>query len=73
MCERHRERGKKGRAREEVLIVSLTFYLFYLFLERGERREKERERNIGVGKKHQEVASCKHPNLGPGVQPRHVP
>ena len=48
MCERHRERGKKGRAREEVLIVSLTFYLFYLFLERGERREKERERETSI-------------------------
>ena len=34
----------------------------YLFLERGERREKEREKNINM---------C--PSWGPGWQPRHVP
>ena len=39
------------------LIVSLRFYLFFnLFLERGEGREKERERNIRGLVKHQTVA-----------------
>ena len=32
----------------------------HLFLERGEGREKERERNINVREKHQLVASCIH-------------
>ena len=45
----------------------------YLFLERGEGREKERETNINVWEKHQLVASCTHPDWGPGPQPRHVP
>ena len=39
----------------------------YLFLERGEGREKERERNIMRGR-----LSC-GPHWGPGLQPRHVP
>ena len=44
-----------------------------MFLERGEGREKGRERNINVEEKHQSVASCNTPNRGPGPQPRHVP
>ena len=35
--------------------------MIYLFLERGERREKERERNINVQEKYQSVASCTPP------------
>ena len=39
------------------------FKLFiHLFLDRGERREKERERNISVREKHQPVASCMRPD-----------
>ena len=34
------------------------FFKIFLFLERGEGREKERERNISVWEKHQLVASC---------------
>ena len=40
----------------------------YLFLERGEGREKERERNINVWL----PLTCPH-NWGPCPQPRHVP
>ena len=35
----------------------------YLFLERGEGREKERERNSDVREKHRLVASGTHPDL----------
>ena len=49
-----------------IIIIFLTTYLFkifiYLFLDRGEGWEKERERNISCG-----------PHWGPGPQPRHVP
>ena len=41
----------------------------YLFLERGERREKERERNTDVREKHQSVASCTcHDQIKPPAQ-----
>ena len=46
----------------------LQIYLIYLFLERGERREKERERNINVWF----PLSCAA-YWGPGPLPRHVP
>ena len=39
----------------------------YLFVERGERREKERERNITVW------LPLVRPLWGPGLKPRHVP
>ena len=43
----------------------------YLFLESGEGREKERERNIGAREKHRSVASytppTRHPAHNPGV------
>ena len=42
----------------------------YLLVERGERSEKERERNML--EIHRSVASHA-PNWGPGWQPRHVP
>ena len=45
----------------------------YLFFERGEGRERKREGNISVREKHQSVASCTRPNLGPNLQPRLVP
>ena len=45
----------------------------YLFLERGEGREKEMKRNISVREKHWSVASGACPNQGPNLQPRHVP
>ena len=40
----------------------------YLFLDRGEGREKERERNINVW-----LPLMHTPYWGPGLQPRHVP
>ena len=44
----------------------------YLFLERGERRDKEREINIDVWDT--SISYLMHtPNRGPGPQPRHVP
>ena len=52
-------------------IDYLDYFLrFYLFLERGEGREKERERNINVREIHPLVASLMHPNQGPNLQPR---
>ena len=45
----------------------------YLFLERGEGKEKERERNIDVKEKHQLVSSHTGPYWGLNPQPRHEP
>ena len=43
----------------------LRFYLFtYLLLDKGKRREKERERNIDVREEHQLVASYSCPQVG---------
>ena len=42
-----------------------------IFIERGERRE--RERSINVKEKHQSVASCMCRDQGPNPQLRHVP
>ncbi|KAF6114729.1 hypothetical protein HJG60_010663 [Phyllostomus discolor] len=44
-------------------IFLLLFFkiLFIYFLERGEGREKKKERNINVQEKHQLVASCTPP------------
>ena len=44
-----------------------------LILERGERWERERERNIDVREEHWLLASCMCPNWGINPQPRHVP
>ena len=44
------------------------FLRFYLFLDRGEGREKERERNINVW-----YCLSHTPHWGPGLQPRCVP
>ena len=50
------------------LVLSCWVFFFldfiYLFLERGKRREKVRERNIDVQEKHPLVASCMHPDEG---------
>ena len=54
--------------------VFILFLRFYLSLERGEEREKKRERNIDVRGKHiLTVASRTHPDRGLNSQPRHVP
>ena len=39
----------------------------FIFLERGDGREEERERNIDVGEKHRSVASSYLPQ--PGTEP----
>ena len=64
----------------EVEAFSLIFIFIKIFnddfivLEGGERRGRERERNIDVQEKHQLVAPFSHtPSRGPGLQPRHVP
>ena len=44
------------------LIFKNVFKRFYLFLERGEGREKDRERNIDVREIHQSVASRTPPS-----------
>ena len=48
-------------------------YLFIYLSERGEGREKERERNIDVREKHQLGASHTCSNWGQNPQSRHVP
>ena len=48
-------------------FTNLGFLRFYLFFERGERTEKERERNITVW------LPLARPLLGTGPKPRHVP
>ena len=48
-------------------MLLYIFKIFY-FLDRGEGREKEREKNIDVWEKH---LTC--PNQGPGLQPTHLP
>ena len=45
-----------------IYIRCLSFFNFYLFLERGEGTEKERERSINVCERHQLVASRTPPN-----------
>ena len=45
--------------------------MIYLVLERGEGKEKERERNIDVRETLISCPSCT--SWGPGQQPRHVP
>ena len=42
------------------------FFRFYLFLERGDRREKEKEISVYY-------CLLRAPHWGPGPQPRHVP
>ena len=39
----------------------------YLFSERGNGSEKERERNIDVTEKYQSIAFHMHPNWGPSL------
>ena len=56
-----------------LMFLSLSFFFlnlfkrFYLFLERGEGREQEKEKNINVW------FLSRSPHWGPGLQPRHVP
>ena len=53
-----------------------SFFLkdfIYLFLDRREGGQKQRERNMDVREKHQSVASCTCPDLGLGWQPWQEP
>ena len=55
---------------EIVFILSLFFYFLkdFIYFQRGEWREKERERELSMCG----CLSC-GPHWGPGPQPRHVP
>ena len=64
----------------EILSIYLSIYhlsffkdFIYLFLEREEGRENERERNIHVREKYWLVAFCRYPSWGPNPQPGHMP
>ena len=48
-----------------IQVLWLFFLRFYLFSERGEGKEKKKERNINVWEKHWLVASCPPPNGDP--------
>ena len=50
----------------------LTCLFIYLFLERGEGREKKRERNMDIREKHRPVASLMCPDQGLNPQCRHA-
>ena len=54
----------KLRIRFITMLLGFLNKRFYLFLERREGREKERERNIDVWGKHWLVASLKSPTRG---------
>ena len=60
-----------------LVLQKLALLLFkdfiYLFLERGEGREKVMGRNIDVQEKYRLLASRTHGNQGLNLQPRHVP
>ena len=51
------ELTSQRRCHQRAKKDSRKFPLFYLLLERGEGREKKRERNIDVREKHRSVAS----------------
>ena len=52
---------------------SFKTLFIYLFLEREEGREKERERHIDVREKHLSAVSCMHPEQGAGHNPGMCP
>ena len=58
-----------------LILYNMNFFkdFIYLLLERGEGREKERERNNNVREKHWLGASHTCPDRGSNLQPRHVP
>ena len=57
-----------------LIFYPLPYWFFFiLFLQRGEKMEKKRERNIAVRQKHQSIAFQTCPNQGPNPQPRYVP
>ena len=65
--------GTEGYVQPTVCSVFLKKYFIHLFLERGEGREGERERNINVREIHESLASHMPPtgNLAhnPGMCP----
>ena len=70
LCVRGREEGTGEYLALNVIFLWSEIWFFkksfiYLFLERRERREKVRKRNINVQEKHQSVTSCIPPVKGP--------
>ena len=65
---RKKKRKKKNDKHQYFLYLFFKKYFIYLFLEHGEGREKERERETTM-------CGCllRAPHWGPGLQPRHVP
>lgn len=61
----------------DLFLGSRIWYFFkdfiYFLFERGEEREKEREKNTDARKKQLLVASCLHPDRRLNPRPRHVP
>ena len=53
----------------ELIIYLFSKDFIYLFLERGDSGEKERERNIDAREKQQSVASPKRPDWVPNRHP----
>ena len=63
----------------EIGFLSFYFILYfkrlYLYLKRGEERQKKRGRNIHMREKHRQAASgmcLERPHWGPNSQSRHV-
>ena len=60
----------------QVVPQPINYFIFkdfmYLFLKRGEGREKEKERNIDVREKHLSVPPHMYPGWGSNPQLRHV-
>ena len=61
--------GIKGNAKNQEASLR-NIYLINLFLERGQGREKERERNIGVRHTDQLPLTCPHMGTWPITQAR---
>ena len=68
---KHFNGGIIGQRNIFISFLLKMFYLF-LFLEREEGREGERESSTSVREKHQLVASCVRLDQGPNLQPRHA-
>ena len=67
--------GKMGKVMEMDVDDGFSFLkiFIYLFLEKGEGREREKGRNMDAREKHQSVASHVYPNWGLNLQSRHGP
>ena len=68
------EESRERRRRKENLEMGLqNIYRLFCFFLRGERRERNRDRNIHVREKKLSVASHKPPTGGPAYNPGMCP